>query len=142
MFYVKQNIDSLQQCLWYGEISCSKDQNEGQDQIVIRESNFFWKEETETCLKFTHSNYLCFGSLSLGFVLFDRLFFLDNCSWFVLIKRGDSSAELLLLRKVKVPITYRCSVLNSPTRRSVQPLFGGTRSQFGRESCLKVKFCC
>lgn len=85
--------------------------------------------------------YLCFGSLSLGFVLLDRLFFLGNCSWFVLIKRGDSSAELLLLRKVKVPITYRCSVSNSPTRRSVQPLFGGTRSQFGRESCLKVKFC-
>ncbi|RVX20903.1 putative uridine kinase C227.14 [Vitis vinifera] len=53
-------------------------------------------------------------------------------------RKGDSSAELLLLRKVKVPITYRCSVLNSPTRRSVQPLFGGTRSQFGRESCLKV----
>ncbi|CBI17933.3 hypothetical protein VitviT2T_009222 [Vitis vinifera] len=51
---------------------------------------------------------------------------------------SSSSSELFLLRKVKVPITYRCSVLNSPTRRSVQPLFGGTRSQFGRESCLKV----
>lgn len=45
---------------------------------------------------------------------------------------------VLLLRKVKVPITYRCSVFNSSTRRSVQPLFGGTRSHFGRESCLKV----
>lgn len=59
----------------------------------------------------------------------------------MLIKRDYSSAELLLRRKVNIPLTFICSVSYSPNRRSVQSLFGGsgTRSQLAMESCLKVK---
>ncbi|KAK9281128.1 hypothetical protein L1049_004021 [Liquidambar formosana] len=50
----------------------------------------------------------------------------------------SSPAEPLLLKRVKIPIRYRCLESISPNRRIAQPLVGQAESLIRKKNCLKV----